>query len=57
MNNFHTEDTANYVVTLDQAEASLHKVVGGKGANLGILSKQGYNVPPCLLYTSPSPRD
>jgi rifampicin phosphotransferase len=48
----YTADTDNYVVTLDQAEASLIKIVGGKGANLGILSKQGYNVPPAFVVTT-----
>jgi pyruvate,water dikinase len=52
MNSLYTEETASYVVTLDQPEASLHRIVGGKGANLGILSKQGYNVPPAFVVTT-----
>jgi rifampicin phosphotransferase len=52
MSSPNKEDSANYVVTLDQAEASIHSIVGGKGANLGILSKQGYNVPPAFVVTT-----
>ena len=38
-------------------DSSLNNLLGGKGANLAEMSNMEVPVPPCLLYTSPSPRD
>ena len=41
----------SYVLSFQEIDRHKLMAVGGKGANLGELSRI------CLLYTSPSPRD
>ena len=39
-----------------EGKADMKNLLGGKGANLAEMANLGLPVP-CLLYTSPSPRD